>query len=79
MLDSSCGACHGAEGLSGLSTSSYESTIAGGNSGPGIVPGDPTASLLVLRQSGEGAHFGQLTQLELQLLIEWIENGAPEE
>ena len=79
LLEMRCGTCHGADGLNGLSISSYESTLAGGISGPGVVPGYPTASLLVARQTGEGAHFGQLSQAELQLLIEWIEMGAPED
>ncbi len=79
LLEMSCGACHGTDGLSGLSINSYESTLAGGISGPGVVPGNPTASLLVVRQSGAQTHFGQLGQQELQLLIEWIETGAPED
>jgi nitrate/TMAO reductase-like tetraheme cytochrome c subunit len=79
MLESGCGSCHGTGGLSGLDLSNYASTIAGGINGPGVVPNDPSASLLVVRQSGEQAHFGQLSQQELQLLIEWIEAGAPED
>jgi hypothetical protein len=78
MLESGCLSCHGNGGLSGLDVSSYASTLAGGINGPGVVPNDPGASLLVLRQSGEQSHFGQLSQQELQSLIEWIEAGAPE-
>lgn len=78
LLEASCGSCHGPGGLSGLDISEYESTLAGGANGPGVVPGDPDASLLVQRQSGDQTHFGQLSQQELQLLIEWIGLGAPE-
>lgn len=79
MLEGSCGSCHGIEGLSGLSVSTYESTLAGGDNGPGVVPGDTSASMLVVRQTSDVPHFGQLSQQELELLVDWIEAGAPEE
>jgi hypothetical protein len=43
-----------------------------------VVPGDPQASLLVVRQTGETPHFGQLSAAEVERLIEWIAAGAPE-
>ena len=73
-----CGECHGAGGIQGLDLSTFGGTLTGGFSGPAVIPGDPDASLLVQRQSGEQAHFGQFSQQELDLLIEWIEAGAPE-
>jgi hypothetical protein len=51
--------------------------LKGGDSGPAIIPGDPDDSLLVQIQSA-GNHPGQLTEEELQLVIEWIQAGAPE-
>jgi len=73
-----CGACHGAEGIQGLNLTTYESTLAGGSSGPAIIPGDPDGSLIVLRLTGDQPHFAQLAPEELELVIEWIIAGAPE-
>ncbi len=78
MLMDSCGKCHGQTALGGLDMSSYAAVLAGGQSGPAIVPGDPDASLLVDRQT-VGGHPGQLGSNELKLIIEWIRAGAPED
>jgi hypothetical protein len=43
-----------------------------------IVPGNANGSLLVQKQSGTTPHFSQLTPEELQLVIDWINAGAPE-
>ena len=75
LLASVCGACHGE--IQGLDLTSYDSALQGGVSGPAIVPGDPQASLLVQKQSGDTAHFGQLAPDQLQLVIDWIAAGAP--
>lgn len=72
-----CGTCHGFTSLSGLSLATYQDALAGGNRGPAVVPGDPQASELVPMQS-TGDHPGQLTDEELQQVIDWIEAGAPE-
>jgi hypothetical protein len=44
VMQQYCTACHGASG--GLSLTSYEDALAGGVSGPAIVPGDADDSLL---------------------------------
>ena len=72
-----CGTCHGITSVGGISLDTYEQTLEGGNSGPGIVPGDPEASMIVQVQQA-GGHPGQLTEEELEQLIAWIEAGAPE-
>ena len=69
--------CHAEGGLQGLNISTYDTLLQGGTSGPAVVPGNPEGSLLVQRQRGEQAHFGQLNPEELELVIEWIEIGAP--
>ena len=70
--------CHNNAGkISGLDLSTYESSLAGGNSGPGIIPGDPENSSVMFVQLA-GGHPGQLADDEIQQLIEWISNGAPE-
>jgi cytochrome b subunit of formate dehydrogenase len=73
-----CGTCHGITSVGGLSLATYQGALAGGNSGPGIVPGDPDASTIVQMQS-IGGHPGQLTIDELNQVIEWILIGAPEQ
>jgi hypothetical protein len=78
LLQSRCGSCHGeTSSIQGLNLSSYEGAMQGGQSGPAILPGDAEGSLLVQKQSGAQAHFGQLTPDELQLVIDWITAGAP--
>jgi hypothetical protein len=72
-----CSTCHGVTNVGGLSLSTYQDALTGGDSGPAIVPGDPDGSLLVQIQL-EGNHPGQLSEEELQQVIEWIEAGAVE-
>ncbi len=62
----------------GLNLTTYQTAIQGASTGPVIIPGDASGSLLVLKQSGSTPHFGQLTPEELKLVIEWINAGAPE-
>jgi len=73
-----CGSCHATVQLGGLSLSTYQDALEGGDSGPAIVPNDPQASVLVQVQS-EGGHPGQLTDEELNRVIQWIEDGAPQQ
>jgi len=73
-----CSSCHGVTAVGGLSLATYEDALKGGNSGPGIIPGDAEASWIVKIQSA-GGHPGQLTSDELSQVIEWINNGAPEQ
>jgi hypothetical protein len=61
-----------------LDVTSFEGVLAGGVGGPGVVPGDPDASVIYLRQSDPAGHFGQMTADELEALREWILAGAPE-
>lgn len=72
-----CSTCHGFTKVGGLSLSSYQDALKGGNSGPAIIPGDPDNSILVQKQS-MGDHPGQLTIDELNQVIAWITAGAPE-
>ncbi len=72
-----CTGCHGAGiATGGLVLDTYDEAMAGGASGPVILPGDAQGSPLVQRQR-EG-HFGRFTPEELELVIEWIAQGAPE-
>jgi len=78
LFEARCGNCHGVTSIQGLSLRSFADAMKGGDSGPAILPGDPQGSLLIQKQSGEQAHFGQFTPEELELVVQWIQDGAPE-
>ncbi|MFN2226130.1 MAG: c-type cytochrome domain-containing protein [Anaerolineae bacterium] len=78
LVEEYCVSCHGqATALGGLDLSSYEAALAGGDSGPAVVPGEANTSLLITRQLS-GDHPGQLSREQLDLVLHWIEGGAPE-
>jgi cytochrome b subunit of formate dehydrogenase len=77
MLQAKCTSCHGAAAMAGLNLSTYADAMKGGSSGPVIVPGDATNSLIVQKQQA-GGHPGQLTADEIAKLIERINAGVPE-
>jgi len=79
LVQAKCGACHGAANpLGGLDASSYAAALKGGNTGAGIVPGEPNSSLIISRQTS-GKHPGMFSPEELQRVLAWIEAGAPEQ
>ncbi len=78
LLITRCGSCHGTTGMKGLNVLEYATLIAGGESGPAVIPGNPDASLLVQVQSAAPAHFGQFTPDDLTLIRQWILDGALE-
>lgn len=78
LLEQKCIACHSSSmALGGLDLSSYRAAMAGGASGPAIVPAEAHTSLLISRQAS-GDHPGQFSPEELELVLHWIELGAPE-
>jgi hypothetical protein len=50
--------------------------MSGADSGPVITPGEPEGSLIVEVQREE--HHTNLSEDELQRLMEWIADGAPD-
>ncbi|OGN92003.1 MAG: hypothetical protein A2Y88_04370 [Chloroflexi bacterium RBG_13_48_10] len=78
LMVSRCGSCHGTDGMLGLDLTTYLGAMQGGTNGPVITPGNADGSILVQKQSGEIAHFGQYTPEELSIVIDWINAGAPE-
>lgn len=77
LFQTKCTSCHGAAAMAGLNLSTYADAMKGGVSGPAIIPGDATNSLLVQKQQA-GNHPGQLTPEEIAQVIEWINAGALE-
>lgn len=83
LLAHRCAGCHGAGTVEGdFDMSTRESLLAGGGSGPAIVPGKATESLMYrLAARLEEPHMPEegdaLTEEELRWLAEWINRGAP--
>lgn len=79
IFDRDCRTCHGY--VAGLNLESYAALMAGGNSGPSIVPGDPQASLLYRKSSRQQAPYMppggvRLSDADIDTLRRWIEAGA---
>ena len=82
-----CTVCHGVRRQeAGLDLRTRQSMLKGGKSGPAMVPGNPDESLLLQRaRAGEmppkkrevEAGVRQMSQGELDLLTQWIAQGAP--
>jgi mono/diheme cytochrome c family protein len=81
VLAQQCFACHTNTKAGGLRLDSREGILAGGNSGPAVVPGDPEKSVLVnaIRHIGpikmpKGAT--QLTNEQIDNVATWVKDGA---
>ena len=84
LLVERCHTCHSKKAdtiEAGLRLDSRQAMIAGGETGPAIVPGNPEKSLLI-----ESIHYGgtyemppdsKLPEEEINLLSQWIKLGAP--
>jgi mono/diheme cytochrome c family protein len=83
VLAGKCYDCHARVRRGGLRVNSLEALLAGGRSGPAIVPGDPESSLLikVVQHEIEDLEMPQdappLTEQEILGLVEWIRMDAP--
>lgn len=80
ILESRCLNCHGGqETRAGLSVASHAALMNGSESGPAIIPGDAANSLLVqLIENGKMPKRGpKLTPDQIQIIIDWILSGAP--
>jgi uncharacterized membrane protein len=79
ILNAKCIKCHGVEQVKeGLDIQTYEAIMAGSFNGPVIVPGNANDSLFVqLIVEGEMPNRGtKVTPEELQLIIDWVNQGA---
>ena len=83
LLASRCGKCHDdATAKGGLSLASAAGLLAGGDSGPAIVPGKPEESLLLAAVGYADDRVqmppdGKLSAAEIKSLSEWVMQGAP--
>ena len=82
IFEKHCEECHGAEDPEeGLELTRYRTSIVGSMNGPVIEPGDAANSYLVDQiVSGKMPKRGDpLSQAEIDIIVAWIEAGAPEE
>lgn len=78
IIVSKCGECHNPRnGENNLDLSTYDGALAGGDSGPAVIPGAPGISIVLLWPTFED-HPGKLSLIEAAAIQEWIRNGAPE-
>lgn len=78
LLEVRCGTCHGDNAPLGLNLLTYQGAMTGSTNGAVIISGDAENSKLIQIQSADENHFGQFSLEELQLVIDWINAGAPE-
>jgi hypothetical protein len=87
IIKSYCLPCHLAENEnpSGLALDNYKTLMKGGKHGPSVIPGKPKESYLYLkllpnppfgRQMARGRK--KLTDEEVKVIYDWIEQGAVE-
>jgi mono/diheme cytochrome c family protein len=85
LFQEQCAVCHSAaQALGGWDSSSYASVMESGDHAPVVIPGDPEGSLLVQKMLGTQVLGSQMpiTQLlpseQVQVVIEWVRAGAPD-
>ncbi len=81
LFESRCMNCHGQEKLEeGLSLRTYTDMMVGSKNGTVVVPGDASNSLLAQLVSNQKMpkRGPKLTPPQVQLIIDWINQGAPD-
>jgi mono/diheme cytochrome c family protein len=80
ILQARCQACHGS--LGGWSAASYEDVMTSGNNAPVVLAGDAEQSLLAkwllgtIDGGGSMPPSGVLSDSEIQVVLDWITQGA---
>ena len=76
-----CAGCHGAKKVkAGLRLDSRAALLAGGDSGPAVIPGKPDESPLIAAIRYEGPEMppkGKLPPRQVEAITQWIQMGAP--
>ena len=82
LLKEKCSRCHShdaGKSESGLMLDSRKSMLAGGETGPAIIPGQPDKSLLIQAVRYDELEMppdGKLSAGEIKLLEDWVRDGA---
>lgn len=79
ILNSRCLNCHGGQKVEeGLILKSYTDLMAGSDNGPVVVPSDAENSLIVemLRTNKMPKKGPKLTPPQVQLIVDWVNQGA---
>jgi mono/diheme cytochrome c family protein len=77
-----CASCHG--NLGGWDSSTYQAVMETGDNAPVVIPGDASESLLAQKMLGTHTQGqimppgGLLPDAQVQLVIDWINAGAPD-
>ena len=80
LLEARCFECHKAQSKGGLSLANRAAMLAGGESGPAIVPGKPEESLLIEAIRYEGFEMPPRSKMpdpEIAILEKWVADSAP--
>jgi mono/diheme cytochrome c family protein len=85
LFQEQCAVCHSAtQALGGWDGSSYAGVMESGDHAPVVIPGDPESSLLVQKMLGTQTVGAQMPVTQLlppelvQMVIEWVRAGAPD-
>lgn len=83
LFAANCTSCHSGLGRAGLKLDTYASAIAGGHSGPALIAGNPTDSLLMKRITGAIApqmprNRPPLSDADIAMVAAWITAGMPQ-
>jgi len=83
LFQAKCQMCHNqTTALGGWNSTSYEAVTTSGSGGSVVIPGDIANSILAQRVSGtEGAIMppsGKMSDAEVQIILNWIAAGVPE-
>ncbi|MGD8403069.1 MAG: c-type cytochrome [Anaerolineales bacterium] len=83
LFETHCQMCHNSTtALGGWDSTTYESVTTTGNSSNVVVPGDIGNSVLAQRITGTAGAVmppsGQMPESEIQIILDWITAGAPE-
>ena len=79
ILQSRCMNCHGGERIEeGLIMKTYNDLLAGSDNGPVVIPGDSGNSLMaeLLLANKMPKRGPKLTPPQVQLIVDWINQGA---
>ena len=83
ILEANCNQCHGADqSMNGLRLDTREAALKGGQSGPAILPGDGSSSLLYQKIIGDAPGSpmpltGTLPRDQVEMIRSWLDQGAP--